>query len=125
MKLSDGTIKAVTNIAVYDHEETTDTNISDNNIFNDYEYKKHYFINSDCVIAVNAAVHNAVMQLYKTLDTYPYFYSTTDVRPVIYSVPGIEAAILPIRLNQADKIPQALKSIYKFQVLTAQKPIMI
>ena len=125
IKLSDDTIKAVKNIAVYDHEETTDTNIQDNNIFNDHEYKKHYFVNSDYVIAVNAAVHNAIMQLYKTLDVYPYFYSTTDVCPIVYSVPGVEMAILPIRLNQADKIPQALKTIYKFQVLIAQKPVII
>lgn len=125
IKLSDDTTKAVKNLAVYEHEETTDTNIQDNNIFNEHEYKKHYFINSNYVIAVNAAIHNAVMNLYKTMDVYPYFYSTTDIRPVVYSVPGIEVAILPIRLNQADKIPQALKSIYQFQTLTTKKAVMI
>lgn len=125
IKLSDNTINAVKNLAVYDHDETTDTKICDNDIFNDWDYKKHYFINSDYVIAVNDNIHNAIMQLYKTMDIYPYFYSTTDIRPVTYSAPGIELSILPIRIGQYDKIPQALKLIYKFQTLTTKKAVMI
>lgn len=105
--------KIIDGLFVREHGETTDTNISVNDVTSN-DLPTHYIINSDYVIAVNNDIHNALMKMYDAIGDKPQLYSTTDINAVVYSLVGIEAAVLPIRINQNDKLPTAIKSIFTF-----------
>lgn len=103
-----------------DKIDTFDANISYNNIFDNGTLPKHYFYNTDAIIAVNADIHDAIMQACYNIDYLPYCYGTTNIQPIIYCGLGLQAAVLPIRIDSTDSIAAMLYNHCKPQILKAR-----